>query len=1813
MSETMDFKIGVDTKDAQVQLETLTGTLRRLERAFDSLNGQIVKGGLSASDKINVEGFGKLSYDKLAREIKKLRAEVSRAQEDLVKGSFKEGKKRFEDNTKFIETASRALSQIVDKQSKVYKDLEKLQAKSTKENEKIRKKWSGYGDFDSWSKEISDKYVQKDALSRAKSLQAEEKADRKRQELAQKERQRVKTLREEYRELRKVHEQLHADLLRGRATTRTKYQVGDQGAFTIKQLRERINLTKALMDIEEQSIRQSSFAKAKSDYANNLKAIVEGKKLLRQIKDRSSEAAKKLSADVANATRRNTSIEKRWGGYDDFAEYKQSVLTDLRKRTTLGDAKRQAVEEQRNHSQELKKKAERESEFIRTLKARYKEYYNERIALEEKLKKAKDKNSPEYTNGKARLDTLNREIKNIEYAGWGSKSFQDFHKSVNEKHSNKAILEGLGTQIKSEAKDFLPLSQRISDVKTKMGQLAYAYQKGSLKQEYYANGMRNLRKEYSLLKKAMDRVNDVAGRNNFSVFGANIRSHLHWLVSGALVDKLIELPMAIRDVTVEFDNLERKITQNIEMTERFANNHEALRQAAKGLVQSSFDLANLYGMKAEEVLNMMQIMSRRFKDPEELTYFTNLAAIMSKLDFVDPAVAAETLESVILSFGLTAKQTADFVDQFSVATHTMRINGQDLLEALQRSAPMLKSWGMSTAEAVSVISTLSTTLGREGTYIGTALNGMFSRPLKEQNIKALEEVGIAYTKANGEAKTGIELLREYHARFETLNENAQKIEVNKIFGTNRFAPAMSVLQNWKLIEQTLDKINSKASRANTFQLLKVQMGSLESQTNRTFNALKEIAYALGEQMIPPITALAERVARLTSGLARLDSDLLGVLVNFLKWLVYLPVAYKGLNKINIAMSKTSKLFVESGRNASGFAGRIDVARASLTRLGASLARVGVQFAKATVAAYALMTIMSAISSYVTDAQDDSAIDNHANKIGIDGLSDKNSMFGSAYTEYKATAYEIERDKNKYAALSWKRDNGEGLADSESKFVSDYGEKLNGIAGKREDAILAMEIDKTNVNMRKFERLSGGVPSIEPSTYGTEDSFVGDDSGSEADKANKEAKEKARREKSILDALVSKYKTEAELSQKAYDSLMGDIGFDQEIFGANPKNMSQSLYAKANRQAELRSQIVSRNRFIEELRGKYNSKLGDYQYVPSANFKALEDEMAKTLGMTYESTGSYVKEMLAKVGASVTNADLAKQVQEFKDKNKFFTDFSKVKLGDTIYWSGSDDAENKDMNYAGIYMGGNAVQFAGANGVGAVSLSDVKGIQGYGSTGVGDLKAEDLESLGDDNPIANTLAEYLKKIDEFQKLNEEDREKIKEIGRELKRGYLISDDKRFEEQKNRLKTEEETALLDNTNRVNAYNNMVLTNKKLEYAQKNLAVLQEEYKKVVNERMDWAKRLADLESEATDNMTKEQLEAHEVAVNTAKRNLELAQDTEAEKLLAVKKTNDEIEQLEYQRTQKIREGLHSVVHDFLLEGKSWKDIWSQLWSDLADEALRALMGIENGGQSMLGAIAAKAFGLDKENPNGEIAPQIESVNTNTNAMERNTAAITNLTNTLGSGQGSQNGTQSVSSITQSVAEVVEDAAPKWADEMDSVSSEELARKEGKNKDAMQMLTALGVVGAALSMSGSRKMQKFGALLSIATPFIGRGKGKKLSHSGSIVGVTPMATRYYHNGGMVGTAVTPYLKSDEVNAVLQTGEEVVSRKDRRTSEIMSEQNKYMADAMERMSANSNTNVTFAIQAIDSKSVVQLLNENGDAIMNILRKQSAYGNGRV
>lgn len=110
-----------------------------------------------------------------------------------------------------------------------------------------------------------------------------------------------------------------------------------------------------------------------------------------------------------------------------------------------------------------------------------------------------------------------------------------------------------------------------------------------------------------------------------------------------------------------------KIKQNLELTEEYAHNHKKLTEDIRHLQEAAGLFAVGYGLKMEEVQKAQQIISRRFKDTDTINYLTNLSAIISKLDFVPMETAASNLEAVVLQFGLNAKQTQDFVNEFTVA------------------------------------------------------------------------------------------------------------------------------------------------------------------------------------------------------------------------------------------------------------------------------------------------------------------------------------------------------------------------------------------------------------------------------------------------------------------------------------------------------------------------------------------------------------------------------------------------------------------------------------------------------------------------------------------------------------------------------------------------------------------------------------------------------------------------------------------------------------------------------------------------------------------------------------------------------------------------------------------------------------------------------------------------------------------------------------------------------------------------------------------------------------------------------------------
>ena len=1367
----------------------------------------------------------------------------------------------------------------------------------------------------------------------------------------------------------------------GQIPMNSKIIFGDN-KYTRKQFEREIQGTKRVID-EANKVMGSdkSFGEYFKKYNENLSIQRNNMELYKKLEDKNTEEAKRLLKDARNAQDRNRRIRRNMVGVFDFKAYEKEWNKSRDHRDNYNAGKRQLSAE---------KQAAKEAAST------WSALYKEREAITKGLGKLSDASTKYATDAKKRLETINSEMSDIVNKWSGNKDFDNIKSSTENKTTSANIVSGLNEQYKDEHKS---LANRMSDVRLEMGRIALRYHQNGMAQQEYVQNMRKLTAEYDILKRAMKDVNKASGMGGIGKFGANIKSHLHWLVSGALVDRISEIPRAIQETTIEFDNLERKIAQNIELSGDFANNHEALKAASRDLVYAAFDIANYHGMKVEEVLEMEQIMSRRFKDPAELKYYTNLAATMSKLDFVEPAVAAESLEAIILSFGLNAKQASAFVNEFSIATHTMRINGQDLLEALQRSAPMLKQWGMTTGDSVALISTLSTTLGREGKYIGNAITGMFSRMLNKKNVSFFKEIGITMEKSNGEAKTGIEILNEYIDRYKTLSQAARKEEVNKIFGAYRVTPAMSWFDLFETFSNTRENINNKASDEMTKKLEREQIDSLESKLNRYNNSIKMLSYVIGDALAPAVADVLDFITRLINRLIEWDrvhdgtiEGILAFVAGLFSWIGAMKLinATLGTNLglVNIARvsfdklktvigSLEKKMWTASamndryGRTFLGLGGKIGVACTRLARAGIILT--------------AVIGLMEMASRIIDNTDNRGYIENYVASEGGWGKLSKDDPFHQELLKYR------ENEELYKVAVSTSGVEG-GIAGNElesmgkikdqSQFIKDHDEHVALLAGE-------------TIARKRMDRLSEIIDMETPATNGYPYGNV----GTKEENEDEEDKKFDKGTRAVMNAKTSKLKTDEEIAKKKFDSDIKDIDYDEELFGKTTSSIIKRLNLQTNRKRNLLEQSEA----IEK------------------EIKALDEKM---------------------------------------DKLK-----------------GKGDEDNV------------------------------------------------VNEKGEVTTAAKLRATFSTAKDELRKLLAENEESRKEISRAIRKEYTVAYDKQVEEEKSRLERSKKTRLLDVTNKRNAWNETLKNNVELEYERKNNEILYNDYKKTMSDRMKLEEELLALKLFNNAEIARTGKDLHGETILRMERELQLIRDTEAEKLLIKKESDQKIMDLEYKQTEKIREGLHGVVQELLLEGNSLKDVWKKLWTELAEEALRALMRIEGGQQSTLGAIAASLGGLD------------------------------------GSGKAGQ-----------------------------ANAAASATKGKGKAKAAATVASVYGGNTLGLEYAGGW-----------------------ISHDGSIIGVTPLNTRYYHNGGNVGTSVVPYLKSDEVNAVLQTGEEVVSRKDRRSNELMSEQNKHMADAMQRMAEGSSTNVTFAIQAIDSKSVVQLLNENGDAIMNILRKQSAYGNGRI
>ena len=354
--------------------------------------------------------------------------------------------------------------------------------------------------------------------------------------------------------------------------------------------------------------------------------------------------------------------------------------------------------------------------------------------------------------------------------------------------------------------------------------------------------------------------------NVFATTLSKVSSHLQWLAGAALTTALLGSVAGINNVTESTEALNAKIQQNLEMADKYHNNNQLLAADMNTLNQTAQLYAVGFGMSMNDVQQAMQILSRRFKDVASVQYLTSVALTMSKLDMVDMKKSAQDLEAVMLQFGLDAEGTKNFLNDFTVAVHTARVTGTDLLDALERSGAAFKNFHMGARESIAAVAALSTETARTGSTIGVTFKSIASNFDTKYAVKALQDYDIElYTVAEDGHKTmreGANVFQELMNLFNKLDdEGKRKLAFNLSGGKYQVNQMMSFLEDANgNFNKFLDEMKNKSSDEMTQELLKTAMDTYQSKVAQFKASLEVLAQTIGNQVLPKMKSLAITLA-----------------------------------------------------------------------------------------------------------------------------------------------------------------------------------------------------------------------------------------------------------------------------------------------------------------------------------------------------------------------------------------------------------------------------------------------------------------------------------------------------------------------------------------------------------------------------------------------------------------------------------------------------------------------------------------------------------------------------------------------------------------------------------------------------------------------------------------------------------------------------------------------------------------------------------------------------------------------------------------
>lgn len=244
----------------------------------------------------------------------------------------------------------------------------------------------------------------------------------------------------------------------------------------------------------------------------------------------------------------------------------------------------------------------------------------------------------------------------------------------------------------------------------------------------------------------------------------------------------------------------------------------------------------------------------------------SVALVKNSLDLLiagdlEAAAASEYLIAILKGFKAPASDAASVVDILNETSNRYATNVEQLATGMARLSPIASTMGFSMAETAGILTPIIEVF-RSGEEAADGLKtGLLSliddsKPVQD----ALRSIGVSQKDANGQLRSGKDILNDVAAAFTTLDQNQKLYITSTLVGKDQAARMVEVFDG--LAKSTQVTAHAMDSAGSAAAEVAIRLASSQVQISRARVAFEELAVTMGDKYRVALTGVISATGEL---------------------------------------------------------------------------------------------------------------------------------------------------------------------------------------------------------------------------------------------------------------------------------------------------------------------------------------------------------------------------------------------------------------------------------------------------------------------------------------------------------------------------------------------------------------------------------------------------------------------------------------------------------------------------------------------------------------------------------------------------------------------------------------------------------------------------------------------------------------------------------------------------------------------------------------------------------------------------------------